>query len=239
MSIISRLFNGKKRDDGKVRIKIQHFHKIKLFIEDKEFKVENISITGIGFVDNNKIINFEKNKKINAVVSVLDQLCDIEISLRHKSGPLIGARVISSCEVYKNYVEEYFQSELEGLKLKRIARESMKNTDEGEPYWLYGDSNHEIYFTATEDKVTSFQVNYHGQMVLYDGEKISTGVIWEDENEEVGYKTSALIKPADSLSKEMMEYIFRFVEVTSDINKLYKKQILELIESKFKRDWTT
>lgn len=236
MDIISRIFNRKSKN-RKERVKIEHFHKIKLFIFEKEYEIENISITGIGFINSDNDKNLKKNKTIHAVVHVLDKLCDIELDIRHCSGSRIGCKVISACEIYRKYVEDYFKSELEGMKLRKIGNESVKVDKAGIPHWYYGDYNHEIYFTTKEQKISSFQINYHGQMVIYDGKVVSTGVVWEDDKEEISHKSSDLIKPSDKLSKEIMEYVFRFVEVASEIDKSYKDQILNLIDEKFKKDW--
>jgi hypothetical protein len=147
MSIVSRLF-GKNTKNKNDRIKVQQFHKIQLLIEDKEYPVETISVTGFGFIDKESNKNFKKGKLIHAVIRVLDQLCDIQIDIRHKDSGLIGCKVVTSCEIYRKYVEEYFRSELEGLKLRLIASENIKDNEYGEPFWLYGDYNHEIYFTV-------------------------------------------------------------------------------------------
>jgi hypothetical protein len=236
MSIVSRLF-GKNTKNKNDRIKVQQFHKIQLLIEDKEYPVETISVTGFGFIDKESNKNFKKGKLIHAVIRVLDQLCDIQIDIRHKDSGLIGCKVVTSCEIYRKYVEEYFRSELEGLKLRLIASENIKDNEYGEPFWLYGDYNHEIYFTVKENKVTSFQINLHGEIVSYSDGKISTGHVWEDDREDIAHKSSDLIKESSKLSKETMEFIFRFVEVAEDIKKSYKDEILNLIDKRFKEDW--
>ena len=123
------------------------------------------------------------------------------------------------------------------MKLRVISSESIKKNEFGEPFWLYGDYNHEIYYTVADEKVTTFQINYHGQIVTYSEGDLSTGIVWEDEREDVGHKSSDLVKESSRLSKEMMEYIFRFVEVAEDIKKSYKEQMLTLIEERFKQDW--
>jgi hypothetical protein len=236
MSIVSRLF-GKKVKNRNDRIKVQQFHKIQLLIEENQYPVENVSVTGLGFIDKDGNKEFKKNKIIHAVVKVLDQLCDIQIDIRHNQNGLIGCKVITSCEIYRKYVEDYFRSELEGLKLRLISSDSIQENEYGEPFWLYGDYNHEIYYTVKKDKITSFQINFHGQIVSFSDGKVSTGVVWEDEREDVAHKSSDLIKESSKLPKEMMEFIFRFVEVAVDIKKSYKDEILALIDKRFKQDW--
>lgn len=237
MDLFSRLFKPKSRKDVKVRIKIQHFHKIHLYINEEKYEVANISTSGIGFIDLNKKLDYFKGDHIRAGIKILDKYCDIELNIRHRNNELVGCKVVSSCELYQNYIENYFQSELEGLKLREIDRKSIQKKNEGNSFWFYGDSNHEIYFIEKENILTSFQINYNGQMVFYDGKHVQTGVLWEEEAEDVAYKASALIRPSEKLSKDMMEFIFRFVEVTNDINKLFKDQILKLLEEKFNKDW--
>jgi hypothetical protein len=236
MGVVSRLF-GKKVKVRNDRVNVQHFHKIQLLIDENEYVVENVSVTGLGFIDKDSNKDFKKNKIIHAVVKVLDQFCDIQISIRHNNNALVGCRVLTSCEIYRKYVEDYFGSELEGLKLRMISAENIKENEYGDPSWLYGDYNHEIYFTVKEEQITSFQINFHGQIVSFADGKVSTGVVWEDEREDVTHKSSDLIKESSKLSKEMMEFIFRFVEVAQDIKKPYKDQILSLIDKRFKQDW--
>ena len=236
MSIVSRLF-GKKSKNSNERVKVQQFHKIQLLIKGREYPVENISVTGFGFIDKESNKEFKKAKLIHAVIRVLDQLCDIQIDVKHIENGLIGCKVITSCEIYRKYVVDYFHSELEGLKLRLIASENIKENEYGEPFWLYGDYNHEIYFTVKESKITSFQINFHGQIVSYSDGNVSTGHIWEDDREDIAHKSSDLIKESRKLSKETMEFIFRFVEVAEDIKKSYKEEILTLIDKRFKEDW--
>jgi hypothetical protein len=92
-------------------------------------------------------------------------------------------------------------------------------------------------FILQLNKVTSFQINLHGEIVSYSDGKISTGHVWEDDREDIAHKSSDLIKESSKLSKETMEFIFRFVEVAEDIKKSYKDEILNLIDKRFKEDW--
>jgi hypothetical protein len=236
MDLFSRLFkqNHSKRQFG--RVTVQPFHQISLWLDDQIFDIFTISLNGFSFI--NKIDRkFKKDQKINAAIRLLDKVCDIEIDVRHVSHQFVGCQVIGACDVYRDFVYNYFKSEIEASKLRKIDKDKVSPDEYGEPFWYYGDNNHEIYFTAKDNKVTSLQINYHGHMFLMHEGSTSTGIVWEDLKEEPAHKSSDLIKLSDKLPKEMMEYMLRFVECTEDINSSYKDQILQIMQTRFGIDW--
>lgn len=234
MDIISRIFR-KKYTQENPRVKIQNFHKITIMINDEEYEVYNVSLGGIGFlVENN---NFKTDEKYNAVVKVLDQLCDIEVLVRHHTKDLVGCSVEGSCEVYQDFVKEYFNSELEALKLRKISRDKMNDDENGDPHWFYGDYNHEIYFTSRGEDITTLHINYHGYMFIFDNGKSSTGLVWEDSKEEISHKSANLIQQSNKLPKDIMEFMYRFVESVEDLEPVFKKQIMSIMNGRFGIDW--
>lgn len=238
MEIISRIFNKKYLREHK-RVKIQNFHKIVFLDQEKEFEVYNVSVKGIGFLTDDKNL-YKKDDRFFAVVRVLDELCDIEVEVRQHTKNLVGCRVIGSCEIYEKFIQEYFYSELKALSLKKIDREKLADDDNGEPHWLYGDYNHEIYYTVDRsDKITTMQINYHGFMFIYDNGKITTGLINDEIATKMAHKGSSLIDTSDSLPKEMMEYMFRFIESAFVLDIKYKKQIMDIMRKRFKYDWSS
>lgn len=237
MKILKKFQKKKKSVERNKRVKIQHFHEIYILIDKDKFQVESVSIGGLAFKAPGNPLQLKKNDTINAVVKVVDSVCDIKINIRYIGKDLIGCQVDSSCEIFRVYVKDYFKSELDGLKLRKISADKLKENKNGTPHWLYGESDLEIFFTDEEGEITTFQINFHGQMVVYERGVVYTGYVWEDEREDIAYKSADLIKPADALSKESMEYIFRFIEVIPDLEKEFKDQILHLVDAKFKKDW--
>lgn len=238
MDILSRLF-GKKVIDRPTRVKIQNFHKIEVWIDEQAYEVFNISIAGIGFMASSETPLYKKNTSVKAIVKILDKVCDIELKIRHQTKELIGCLVTGSCDVYEKFVKEYFQSELEALKLSKINEDKLNEDENGEPHWFYGDYNHEIYFTTKSDKVTSCHINYHGHMFISDNGKISTGVIMEDHNDtgKIGHRASDLIQDTNKLPKDIMEYMYRFVESAKEIEDSHQKELLTILKDKFGEDW--
>lgn len=234
MDLISRIFR-KKYTQENPRVKIQNFHNITIMIEDKEYDVYNISIGGIGFISDES--KFKKQDRYHAVVKILDQLCDIEILVRHHTKNLVGCSVEGSCDVYQDFVKEYFNSELEALKLRKIDKEKMNEDENGEPHWFYGDYNHEIYFTTYREDVTTLHINYHGHMFIYDNGKSSTGLVWEDKKEDIAHKSSNLVQESNKLPKDIMEFMYRFVESVEDLDSNYKKIIMGIMKERFGIDW--
>lgn len=237
MDILSRIF--KKKDLRKdPRVRIQNFHKITFWDKEKEFEVYNVSIGGIGFLTDVKN-QYKQGDHFHAVVKVLDEMCDIEVEVRQHTKYLVGCKVIGSCEVYENFVKQYFESELNALNLKLIEREKLADDENGEPHWLYGDYNHEIYFTTNEkNDITTLQLNYHGFMFLSDRGKTTTGIVYDEQKEDISYKAASLVKESEALPKDMMEFMFRFVDSASKLESAHKKQILDIMRKRFKYDWS-
>lgn len=234
MDLISRIFK-KKYSQENPRVKIQNFHKIMIIIDDSEYEVYNISLGGIGFLVGDA--EFCKKEEYNAVVKVLDQVCDIQIKVRHHTKELIGCSVESSCEVYQDFVKDYFNSELEAFKLRKIDRDKMNDDENGEPHWFYGDYNHEIYFTTIGNDITTMQINYHGHMFIYDQGKSHTGVVWEEDKGVISHKSSNLVKQSEKLPKDIMEFMYRFVESVEHIEPVLKKQMTAMMKERFGIDW--
>lgn len=234
MDIISRIFK-KKYSQENPRVKIQNFHKIMIIIEGEEYEVYNVALGGIGFVVDQA--KFKQDETYNAVVKILDQVCDIQIKVRHHTKELVGCSVEGSCEVYQDFVREYFNSELEALKLRKIDRNKMNDDENGEPHWFYGDYNHEIYFTTSGDDITTLQINYHGYVFVYDQGKSHTGIVSEENKGALSHKTANLVEPSSKLPKDIMEFMYRFVESVDDLEPVLKKQMMGIMKGRFGIDW--
>lgn len=236
MSIISRIFKKKyTREDP--RVMIQNFHEIKFFFNGEEFEVYNISVAGIGFLTVEKI-SYRKGDKIKALVQILDKQCDIEVEVRQQTKKLVGCKVVGSAEIYEKFIKEYFISELKALNLKLIAKEKLAADENGEPYWLYGGYNHEIYYTVDpNDVINTMQINYHGYMFIKSGGNITTGIADEEQKENISHKGTRLVKDSNLLPKDIMEFMFRFVESAQELPTKHKKQILKVMRKKFNYDW--
>lgn len=236
-NIKSRIFRKEHRVDNP-RVKIQNFHEIHLLIGEDKYDVYNISLAGLAFLETNQK-KFNKGEKLNVVVKILGQVCDIEIEVRHHTKDIVGCLVIGSCDVYKEFVEDYFTSEIEALNLRKIGREKLADDDNGEPHWLYGDYNHEIYYTTDdESNITTVQINYHGYMFISDHGKTSTGQVWTDEKEgDISHKSADLVKESQALPMGMMEFMYRFVQSADLLDSKHKKQILQKLKDRFDIDW--
>jgi hypothetical protein len=201
MKVWSRLFRRyvSTRPD---RVKVKFFHDIIIIINDKEYEVHNISTGGLGLMVN-KDDKFPKGEKINAVAKIYDKLCDIELEFVHRTGNILGCKVITACDVFREYVTEYFHSELAALSLSKIDEEKLRENEHGQAHWFYGDVNHELHYTTKDDKVTTFQINYQGYVAVQNEDgNIYCGLLLE-EDREGGHKTANLVSEDVELTEEM------------------------------------
>ena len=60
---------------------------------------------------------------------------------------------MTSCDIYRQFIQEYFHAELSGMSLKKIPKDKILKTEEGVPHWYYGDTEHEIYFITSTSLV--------------------------------------------------------------------------------------
>ena len=217
------------------KIKIEKFHELSLMLDGEKAEVIFVTADSIVFKTDIKHI---KNDQYHCVVRVLDKLCDITICPISVEGATVEAKVITSCEVYRQFIQEYFHAELSGMNLRKIPEQKIKKCPEGVPHWYYGNTEHEIYFIVAENKIQSFQISYNGEVVTYNEDGINLGSLWESEmDDRILHKGSHLVTEKSKFSKETMECLSRFIEICPEMDKSYKSQILQLVDTRFKKDW--
>jgi len=237
MNLFSRLF-VKELSKREKRVKIQHFHKIELLIEDQKYEISNISTSGLGIITDNKSFQPTKGSIIPAVVKIIDELCDISLEVVFTSSNSIGYRVSGACDVYKKFVVNYFNSELQALNLRAIDPANLAPNADGKPFWFHGDQNHEVFFTTVDHEITTYQINFHGYMVIMEPNgNVITGVTWDEDDELHKIKSSTLVKSIFKLPKDIMEFIYRFVETIEGIDSNHHNFLLKSLDNKFGKDW--
>ncbi len=237
MNLFSRLFNkqNEKRDK---RVKIQHFHKVELLIENIKYEILNISANGLGIVLHKQQFAHKKGSVFPAVIRIVDELCDVNLEVVFTSKESVGCKVSGACDVYKKFVINYFNSELQALNLRSIDPANLAPNENGKPAWFHGDQNHEVFFTTVDHEITTFQINFHGYMVIKEPSgRVITGVTWDEDNELHKIKSSTLVKSTFKLPKDIMEFIYRFIETMENIEPKYQKYLLSSLDEKFGKDW--
>ncbi len=216
------------------KILIENFHEISLLVGEEKTDVISVMPDQISFKNNR---DMKVGESHNVVVRVLDKLCDISLHVNSIENKIVEAKVEGSCDIYRNFVTDYFNAEIQGMNLKEISKEQTKNAPEGEPYWFFVDSDNEIYYTAVKEKITSFQIAFSGEMICFDGNGVIIGSKWEEDSDRIKAKGSDLIKEGSKLSKNTMELLFRFIQSCQKIKSDHKKEILSIIKKRFEKDW--
>jgi hypothetical protein len=218
------------------RVEIKALHHLLLLINGKEYKVKNVSISGIAFfLDNYKV---SSGDKISGNIKIYDRTCKITLEVMHINAQLAGCKVINSDDYYKEYILNYFKSELAGLETVFVDPERLNADPDGTPYWYHSGNLFELYFTVKEGHVNKFQLNTLGHIFQMEPNKpVTVGYVWEEEKEEMAYKASSLLLNADKMPQDLCEFSLRFLDSIKNIPLEYKKEIHQKIEERIKKDW--
>lgn len=234
MKKMSRLIIGfaSQKDRENLRIPIKSFHQFILRINNIDHEVNNISLTGIGFKIN-PALHCKLGESLTAQLIMNKQKFNLSLIVKHNSNNYVGAKLISQDENFVLNLMKILESEFSALSLRKIDAKVLKADENGKPHWFYGNPNHEIYFTTKNDLVTSFQINYHGQIIIAENDKIHVGIqIEEDRAGE--HKTSNLVSGKVKLEDELKLLILRFVSTVDGIEPVFKQQILRRLSEYFK-----
>lgn len=230
MSIWSRLFLTQNAKRGSSRINIEEYHKAQMMVDEKVYQIKNISLSGVGFVIEDENY-FEVGQKYEGSLILNKNQIPVILEVRRKESNIIGA-ILEIEDRFSKELLSFFEGELNALSLRKISIDSLKRDENGEPCWFYGDRNHELYLTTQGDVVTTFQLNYHGHIIVADNEKFHLGV-QVDENTPGEHKTSKLVSKTVKVDDDFKLMILRFVKSINDLLPEHKTQILARLSTQF------
>lgn len=231
---ILKKIGSRKNNLVRNRIKIRAAHGVRFYFDNYELPIVNISHSGIGILSHPDR-PFKVGEVINGKIKSPNADCNLQLKIIHTTGQMTGARIQNADVEYQDFLNNYFASEVEGIKLQEIDRSRLSEDVNGEPHWFYSDSNHEIYFTTKNGEVTTIQITYQNYVIVIDAkDQISTGVIWEAEVEkDIEPKSSDLVKGTNAIPDDIKEHIVRFVGASNHVPKEIRQKIESKLSKKF------
>lgn len=224
----------KRRLVREPRVQIQNFHKIKLEVADEnsnfiEYKVNNVSITGISFFADNAKKQFIKNSTRPAKLEINQTSYDVELRVVWAKDNVVGLEMMGPSDELMMATIRYFRFEVMAQKIHYEKVEPLKPDSDGDPYLLKGGEKFELFYVINEEKIVKFRLTILGTTVEKNREgKVEIIDLWDEKaHEKVGldYKGSELIKKMDLL---MPEYIDNAVRFLTNVHELSEENALQI-----------
>lgn len=232
MNPISRLFKkSKDRNDRQdFRMEDPVLENISFQFNQYTYQVANLSLGGLGVVipEDHR---FPLGGQLTGAILFGEDVCPVKIELVHITNNILGAKVIDNQSHFANRLHQYFESEFEGLKVKKMDEGRLSPKKDGDPHWFYSDPQHELYFLTQKDEIVFFQLNFQGFIIEMNLKgKISFGEIKETHQEKI--KGSELIVGAEE-KMDIVSFAIRFMQYIEPLEDHYKSFIKEKIEKAY------
>lgn len=234
MNFLKKILFKKRKNN---RFKISSFNSVSMKINGIECSVNNLSFNGIGINWDENLATLRKGETVSAILNFENICLEIKVQVAYKNSKgIIGLKVIENQKNYEGYLKQYFLSEIQALKIKKMDPSKLKKEYEGTPCWYYGDYNHELFYLLDNDNnVSYFQLNFQGYIFEKNGSNsLSTGHV-VDESSDIGlmkHKGSEIVNQYESVPAEIFQYAIRFTNSIEDINSEHKNFIISCIEEK-------
>lgn len=234
MKLFKKFLRTKKKLERNQRIKIIPLHSISLVIKDHEYKVSNISYSGIGVLLPLTAEHFQAGQEVSATVLINDKSAGVTLQIIHCGKQVLGMKVTSLASIYERYIREYFTVELKAFDVRRIKPEALKKLEKGEPHWYCGGESQDLYFITEDENIIYFQLNYQDYIFQMNFDQhVIAGHIAEEDYKGLRYKGSQIINNEKKISPQMFDHMLRFLNVVTSLPSEYKKFILSRIEQKY------
>lgn len=230
-SILSRVNNcfARKVSKRKDRIIIKPFHHISIQINDKKYKILNISVNGIAILSEN---DFEVKEMIEAQIQIGEFNINSTFEVSRITGNVVGAKIIKNSIQFENVVKAYFLSEIKGKELLKLNTKILKSPTSGNPVLFYGDENYELYYITEKNIINFLQLVYKGYVIgsSKSGDNIYIGKLKSDEEfEKIAHKGSSLVDFDVEIPEKIYDEINRFIHSIVGIPVDEFNQILDIL----------
>ena len=217
------------------KIKIREFHEIQLLIGDKNCQILTLEELQIVFIGHG---GFQAGDEVEAIIFLSENeypvlLC-IESVLGSEMFAVIDFKSEVGARIYQNFLNHCSSDlSIDKVRLTKISNTNMKEVN---GVWLYGDTDHEIYYKIYEDKVGYFQIIFEGDVISFDGNFLSFGVLDEDnffDKNKKSVKGSNLVNVKSKISRKTIQKVMAFIDTCNDLNRNHCNQILNEIQKNY------
>ena len=221
-----------------MRIKILPQHNLqfkpKNNISNIDYKLENISSTGLAFMAGTHDNLIEKGHIVECQLIIDDIVFEIAVEVMYISQALIGCKFVKSPPHFKAKLSYYFYHELLASTLYPIKSEKLNPDPDGDQVFLMGEDNCELYYVKQENKLVKFNLTIMGNYIEVDKNKnFFFGNIVEDESSEGlnKYKGSNIIQKDPHYTQEVKNNIIKFINNVDELPQDFRSEMVKLIKA--------
>lgn len=221
LKLMKGLFGSKKVITARpaARVGLDVNHNILLFVQEKSFRINNISSSGLGFiVEATHLFKIGQDIECEIEIFNIGQL-KFNMKVVHVTQKLVGCQITDHIAEYAHLIDDYFESELSAKHLSTFSSDQLKNTVLGAPM-LFTGKDCELYLIHQDKKLVAYKLTYKGNVV----EQNKDGQILVS----LMYGTSPVM--AAEIPANLSEKCLRFVNSIDALSKELKTSISETIK---------
>lgn len=232
MNPISRFFKDEKDSEVRKNFRLMNpvLERISFQFNQYTYQISNLSLGGMGIVipENHR---FPLGGQLNGAILFGEEICPVKIEFVHITNNIVGAKVIDNQSQFAQRLHQYFESEFEGLKVKKMDEAKLNPRKEGTPHWFYSDPQHELFFLTNDQEINFFQLNFQGLIIEMNLKgNITFGEVKEDNQKKM--KGSDLIVGTEE-KMDVVSYALRFLQYIEELEENHKIFIKEKIEKAY------
>lgn len=194
-------------------------------------QIANLSATGVGVRREGIPWWPQIGTVVEGTFFVNHEEIPAKLELIHLTGQTAGLRFVEPSPELLGMSKKYFNLEMAALEMTKVNPSVLRKQSEGNPHWLYGPNNCELFAVEKDNSLVRFHLSWYGNYAEGSAsEKTRFGYVAEDRrnDEEVSgvfYKGSTLIHWLKAPTTDTVEEARRFLSHIQDLPEEIRKQI--------------
>ena len=240
MGLLKKFFNSKREAarsawiERSPRIRVIPLHDIYFKcdapVQSGTVPILNLSITGLGMVNEKTVAWPVVGSELKGSLQIGTDSFPVSGQVVYLADHIIGVRFLDGSEGLKGRILRYLVAEFSAVKMTEVKKEMLAAEGDGEPHFLVGQNQCELFYVQNKSAVVWFQLTFMGNYIECERDgKLREG-IFEEENRK-SYKGSTVIKSLRPLSSSMAELALKFVANIQNLDVMVKAQIDSRIEA--------
>ena len=191
-----------------------------------EIVPKDISATGIGFQSQGFPV-VQGGETYPVTFSHEGNQFTAQIQIMRLGPSVVGTHVVSDIEIWKTFLLQNFDLELEGGSLHLVDSTLLSKVDEGEAWWFFSPEGRELYFVSDDDRILNFHFVFRGHHFSGDSSGYRYGKVGSDRKEKISIKASHQIHGE---SGPPVEKARRFLSNVERLPRHFRDQILNVLK---------
>ncbi len=203
-------------------------------MQQVQLPISNLSLTGLGFSRSSLDTWPAIGAPLKGSLQIGVDSFAVTAHVVHTSATTVGVHFENPSAAATLAILKYFESELLAHQLVRISSKLLAATDKGQPSFLFGKNNSELYYIENDNQLIEFHISFLGNYVEWSqAEGVRFGSIYDDTtSHKMRDRGTGFIRAVDNPSDQLIASIQRFIHGIEEAPPEIREQIRKAMEDR-------